>query len=154
MLDKGEDILKVIDFVETIHHPKEEQLLFPVIAKQVWLSQGGPLCTYYRGLQLEFDPLAPVRRYLRLFYEQSGISAPSIGEYSWLSEQSPLSIPMEEHFIGHELSVALRFLSNKKNSALYAEFFEIFRKLYSDLLRVHISKEDNCLFVMCEAKMS
>lgn len=153
MLNKGEDILKVIDFVEKIHHRKEEELLFPLIAKQAWLSQGGPLCTYYRGLQLEFDPLAPVRRYLHLFYEQSGQSAPTLKKHSWLSEQSPLSIPMEEHFIGHELSEALRFLAPKKNSALYAEFFEVFRTLYSDLLRGHIAKEDNCLFVMCEARI-
>lgn len=152
MLDNEEDILTIVDFVENIHHPKEEELLFPLIAQEAWINQGGPLCTYYRGLQLEFDPLEPVRRSLKLFYQQSGVSALPIENFPWLTDQNPLSIPMKEHHIGTELSEALRFLANKKNSNLYSEFFEILSQLYVQMLRAHIDKEDNCLFAMCEAR--
>lgn len=68
----------------------------------------------------------------------------------WLSPQSPLSIPFEEHVIGAELGQCLLYLLKLENTALHLEFFSSLYADYVRLLRMHIDKEDNCLFIMCE----
>lgn len=151
MMNQDKDILDIIEFVEKIHHPREEIELFPLISRHPLLKKGGPRCIYFIGMNLDFEPFAPVRQRLQSFYVSGGAVAPPYQEFSWLTEQNPLSIPMDEHKLGHELGKAIFFLSKNKESPLYDKFFESFCDDYCRLLKVHIEKEDTCLFLICEA---
>lgn len=150
MIESQQDILKIIEFVEGSHHPLEEIHLFPKMASHPLLREGGPLCTYFRSIDLDINPKAPMFTRLEKFYEQGGPKPSPYQEFSWLSEQNPLSIPMDEHKLGHELAQAIQFLSDQKDSALGMAFYSRFCEDYLELLHRHIDKEDNCLFVMCE----
>lgn len=153
LLEQEDKIFQAIEFIETVHHEKEEEILFPFVAQQPWLSEGGPLCTYFRGLQLDLRYQDAIKEQLNRYHAIEGILHLKPPRPLWLSDQSPLSLPMEEHELAHELSSALRSLNEKKNSKLYLEFFGDFRQLYIQLLKVHIAKEDNCFFVMCETRL-
>ncbi|WP_413294685.1 hypothetical protein ACLSU7_06180 [Bdellovibrio sp. HCB185ZH] len=152
MLDHESDFVKILDFVEKVHHPKEEQELFPGVANEPWLSHGGPLCTYYRGIQLEFSPIQQVKAKLEKYYADGGPRCNDYAMPSWCTPQNPLSIPMEEHAFGHELSHAIRYLCSEQGAKLYGKYFKIFKQDYEDFLRQHIAKEDGCLFKMCERR--
>lgn len=150
MLER-DDILKVVEFVEMIHHPKEEQRLFPLIAQNPLLRQGGPRCTYFRGIELDFDIYANAQKLLQDFYQAGAPRAPEYDDFEWLKDGNPLNIPMYEHWLGHELAHGLRYLSQEPNSELYKKFFCLFAEEYTRLLRLHIEKEDTCLFVMANS---
>lgn len=150
MIARNDDILSIIDFVEKIHHPLEEKELFPAVAAHPLLKEGGPLCTFFRGIELELGPKEAPLQHLEDLYDK-GFPRPSeYPRYDWLNAQNPLSIPMDEHVISHALGEALHGLAENKNSALYAEFFKKLSDDYIGLLKLHINKEDNCLFIMCE----
>ncbi|MEK2646650.1 hypothetical protein [Bdellovibrio sp. BCCA] len=68
----------------------------------------------------------------------------------WLTPQSPLSIPFEEHVIGADLAQSILFLLEPENAHLHQEFFKLLYDDYCRLLKMHIDKEDGCLFIMCE----
>lgn len=142
--------LDLIEFVENVHHPLEETKLFPLMAQNTWLGQGGPQCSLHMGIRLEQDPLGRVRSHLKAFYQAAQWQPEPYPTPAWLTLQCPLSIPMEEHAVGHELAESLKLLLKDPTSHLYRDFFERLRSDYESLLRMHIDKEDHCLFVMCE----
>lgn len=150
MIARNEDILSIINFVEKIHHPLEEKELFPAVAANPLLREGGPLCTYFRSIDLELGPKEAPLQHLEDLYNKGFPRPPEYPTYDWFNAQSPLSIPMDEHVLSHAIGTALHGLAEIKNSALYAEFFQKLSDDYISLLKLHINKEDNCLFIMCE----
>lgn len=149
MLEEG-DILEVIEFVEGVHHPKEEQLLFPLMAPHPLLKQGGPRCMYFKGLAIELQIYRNAQKALKDYHEQGGPKAPEYQDFDWLLDGNPLNVPMYEHHLGHELAHGIRWLSTQKDSPLHDPFYSVFCDEYVKLLRLHIEKEDSCLFVIAE----
>lgn len=154
LLEKLEDeknLLEVIDFLEQVHHPKEEQILFPFMADKPGLKQGGPRCSYFMGLRLELTPHLQIKKRLEEFTASIELAMVPVSPPAWLTPQCPLSIPMEEHELCHNLARALRWLLSRD---LTSEQVRLRQQLISDfqyLLRNHIAKEDSCLFVLCES---
>ena len=153
MLDKPEMASELVHFVEEVHHPMEEDQLFPLIHQQKFLSQGGPRCTHFMGMRLELNPLGAVRKHIDSFLEKTTFRPTPYRTLPWLSPQSPLSIPFEEHVIGAELGQCLTFLLKPENKKLHTDFFSTLYGDYVRLLKMHIDKEDNCLFIMCERSL-
>lgn len=154
MLDQPELTRELLHYVENEHHPLEEQELFPHIKDQPFLCKGGARCSYFMGLRLDFDTTKDDRALLGNFYSEASYQLRPYPIPIWLSSQSPLSMPFDEHVLGAELAGSILFLLNQSESALYEEFFASLYRSYCRLLRVHIDKEDNCLFIMCEQNLS
>jgi hypothetical protein len=102
------------------------------------------------GIRLEQDPLGKIEKHLSDFAQSSGWDAKPTEDPAWLTQQSPLSVPMEEHAVSHRLADALRELRKDRDSVLYLEYFPLLYNDFVRLLKMHIDKEDHCLFVMCE----
>ncbi|BEV68989.1 hypothetical protein Bb109J_c2409 [Bdellovibrio bacteriovorus] len=150
MFEQKAPILEILHFVEAVHHPLEEQELFPKIAAHPLLSQGGPLCTYFRGMELDLAPQSEPRRRLKLLHEQGLPQASAYPSFEWLNAQNPLSLPMDEHELGHHLAEAIKILLKPEMREKYPGALEALKSDYEQLLRRHIAKEDGCLFVLCE----
>lgn len=148
--DKG-SIAEIIDFLEKVHHPKEEQLLFPYMAAQPRLKQGGPRCSHFMGLRLELAPHLQAKKRLEEFTASIGVTMEPLPPPVWLTPQCPLSIPMEEHELCHNLARALRWLFNHDLTSEQTRMKEQLISDFQSLLRTHIDKEDTCLFVLCES---
>ncbi|WP_347358692.1 hypothetical protein [Bdellovibrio sp.] len=150
MFDEKVSILDIIHFVEEVHHPLEEQELFPAVSQNPLLCQGGPLCTYFRGLELDLNPQQASREYLCRLYTKGFPRPRPYASFDWLTPQNPLSLPMDEHVLGHEIAEALKLLSFPKYQTDFPDAFERLSRDYEKLLRQHIAKEDQCLFILCE----
>lgn len=150
MLDRPELAEELIHFVEKEHHPLEEEELFPFLKDKKCLSAGGPKCSFFMGIRLEYDPVKSMKQNLQRLYKKTSFRPTPYPALPWLSPQSPLSIPFEEHEAGAELAQSLLFLLQAENKELHNEFFASLYKDYCRLLRLHIDKEDNCLFVIAE----
>lgn len=154
MISEDKDIFDIIKLVEEIHHPLEEQALFPLIADHPLLQEGGPLCTFFRGMELDLNPKSVAEELLKRAYAQ-GLPRPhAYPQFTWLNEHNPLSMPMEEHVLSDELAQALLFLKDQPDEKLYQDFFVSLKNEYIRLLKLHIAKEDGCLFVLCEKLLS
>lgn len=154
MFDEQVSILEIIHFVERVHHPLEEQELFPAVAAHPLLREGGPLCTFFRGMELDLNPQEGPRQHLQKLYKEGFPKASAYASFDWLNPQNPLSLPMDEHELGHEIAEALKILVNPDMQKIYPGYFEALKADYESLLRRHIAKEDGCLFVLCEKLLS
>lgn len=151
MLDQPERALELIQFVEKEHHPLEEEKLFPFLnLKRDCLTAGGPRCTMYMGMRLEFNPLTQVRKHLDQLFQKTNFRPPAYPSLTWLMPSNPLSIPYEEHIVGAELAHSMEYLLSPAGAPFKEEFFLLLYDDYCRLLRMHIDKEDNCLFVISE----
>lgn len=150
MLDRPELAAELIHFVESVHHPLEEKDLFPFLDKQKCLSAGGPKCSFFMGLRLEMDPLGGMKRNLEKFFAKTVFRPQPYPTLPWMTEQSPLSVPFEEHAVGADLAQCLLFLLKPENKELHAEFFSGIYNDYCRLLKMHVDKEDHCLFIIYE----
>lgn len=144
------DFSALIDFVEKVHHPREELLLFPQIAALPMLKQGGPRCMYFRGLELDLDIYGPAKNLLKEYQTLGGPSPEPYSHYAWLNDNNPLNIPMYEHQLGHALALAIRFCQSTTSPKWSETLRERLQEEYCRLLRLHIEKEETCLFVMAE----
>lgn len=149
-LMKSDDIFKLIQFVESVHHPKEEELLFPLLAQHPLLKQGGPRCMFFQGLILDLKVLDRPRQLLSEYYFIGGPLPEAYKDFPWLSVSNPLDIPMAEHRLGRELAQGLQHLFQNPSSLLYKKFYAAFRTEYYRLLELHMEKEDTCLFILAE----
>lgn len=153
MLDRPELAAELIHFVESVHHPLEEKELFPFLDKQKCLVAGGPKCSYFMGIRLELDPLGAMKKNLQKFFANTSFRPEPYPTLPWLTPQSPLSLPFEEHAVGADLAQSLLFLLKPENEELHTQFFAIIFKDYCRLLKMHVDKEDNCLFIIYEQAM-
>ena len=128
-------------FVEQLHHGKEEDILFPLLAENPALNQGGPQCTFFMGMKLNRDPVNPI-------FDVMGRPAtkhPKVMIDQILKNQSPLRIPIEEHQAG---AAAIHFLKSRLQQNLVDETFARMLQNYRQLLQSHMDKENKCLFIL------
>jgi hemerythrin-like domain-containing protein len=130
--DWREDCLILIEalkfFLHDLHHKKEEEILFPYLQKSKRLNEGGPKCGYYFPLFLEFNP-------------QRIVKVPIL-------EKSFLSVPLTEHQAGHiTLSEIERSVKQEDLSTFKVMHFG---ETYLKFMRLHIEKEENCLFKIAD----
>ncbi len=137
--------------VEDVHHKNEEELLFPELHSRVNLKEGGPECARFMTLKQFSDPA-------QIIFKQGkkrGHDAEVLLKRN-KSEllESPLIIPMEEHVAGQiaihlaEFEIANLLKHNSSSEALAS-----LRKIittYISLMRHHIQKENECLFVLAD----
>ncbi|MGZ3773891.1 MAG: hypothetical protein ACXVCY_03295 [Pseudobdellovibrionaceae bacterium] len=154
MLNQPHLVKDLIHFVEKEHHVLEEESLFPLVKDQSFLCKGGPRCSYFMGLRLDYNIEDEYRSLLKKFFTKTSFRPRAYPVPSWMTKQSPLSIPFEEHVLGAEIAESLLYLTEQPTSDLYTEFYESFYESYCRLLRLHIDKEDHCLFIMCEQNMN
>lgn len=137
------DLLREIShLVEDVHHQKEENILFPEVARTQMSSQGGPRCTYFMGLRIEADS---INKKIIHFLNENKIPIKN-HTHNELCDQlikvnHALSIPLGEHILGSSLMDYLK---------TFPEFTKLHkaRDLYIELITLHIEKEDDCLFEM------
>jgi hemerythrin-like domain-containing protein len=145
----------ISNYVDQLHHGKEEAILFPVAFEAKLLQGGGPKCTQYFGMFIQ-------DRFLEKF--KSEISEEdNIPEYkpkteiqNILKEKDPLSIPLEDHQAGYyALKIMKSDLKKRRGQAGWScERFCRVAQWYIKMLRQHIGKEDECLFVRLESVLS
>ncbi|MCB0350984.1 MAG: hemerythrin domain-containing protein [Bdellovibrionales bacterium] len=137
-------------FVDQYHHAKEEQILFPAADKQsVVTKQGGPRCGFFFGMYLEQGHLSEVLLDVKACSVAIPKYTPNPAIKSLLHENNPLSIPLSEHEVGY-YSMQLMGIELKKfqdDPSYNLDFFAKVASRYSEMLKKHIRKEDECLFV-------
>lgn len=133
--------------LESVHHKKEEDFLFPMLEQTKVPNQGGPKCSTYftprvfgavwkepfRDLQEHLSSAGPIQTEDLTPFRQKIWAANSM-----------LKIPLEDHIWGaravHQLKLALENRSGnpEKPAQLFAKF--------STFLKDHMQREDECLF--------
>lgn len=128
-----------------IHHHKEEYFLFPLMLGSPRLEIGGPKCmTFFTprilgGMDWE-DGFARLKR---MFPGPSGLLQEERTPFRdrVFTTSSMLKIPLEDHVAGAR---AIKLLERETDAARRATLLSAF----SELLRDHIQREDECLFEM------
>lgn len=105
------------------------------------------------GMRLDQNPLARFEKHLADYAQFSGWTPVAEEAPVWLTPQNPLSVPMEEHAVSHMLASALKELMKDRQSPLSRKFFPVLYEDFRQLMKMHIDKEDHCLFVMCEQNL-
>lgn len=135
------------NLVETCHHTKEERFLFPALAKSERLRAGGPKCTQYMGQLITHDLAAQILR------ENSDLAGRPVDAFRrTLTETgSPLRIPMEEHDAGHLCLLRVR-LEVEGYATAPENAYRLATRIrqYLRLMRLHIEKENECLFMLVD----
>lgn len=150
----AEDIEKTLiffkDFVDEYHHSKEELILFPAADQQnVVVRQGGPKCTFFFGMYLDEETLANTLEDVKSYHKKVAPYSANTPVQTLLDKNSPLSIPLSEHETGYYSMQLLKseLLEYKQNTDKDMRFFVKVASRYSGMLKKHIQKEDECLFV-------
>lgn len=151
------DILDRVSFlVEFVHHGKEEELLFPALIDKNCLNQGGPKCTYFMGLRLDSNPCD-------FIFSEAQRRSPPMKVPDWnpqladlLKRNQFLEVPCEEHAAG---SLAVKMMKEEVLHIINDRVDQLSKlsKIHSEyqrLLRLHIEKEDNCLFLIADSSLS
>lgn len=164
LIDKGiqvvpshpEDFQKLVSafkfYLHDLHHFKEESILFPFLRGSSRLRQGGPECSYFFGQFLN-------SRHKEVFCQlqkTAGISGSDEFQRSD-SEATFLSVPLEEHAAGHiALSLIEKFVAEASENSNRAEKHRLLELNleYQKLMRLHVEKEEKCLFVLSENILS
>ncbi len=142
------DKKKLLDWlwkvVENEHHFKEEKLIYPVLAKNKKINEGGPFCTLYFDEHITNRPSEVCKKITNK-------------DVSWQEHQidfkenpTSLNIPLEEH---RSLRDILKFLIENKERLSDDEFLKNFG-IYENMLKHHNAKEEKCFFRVCELCLS
>jgi hemerythrin-like domain-containing protein len=136
-------------YIDHLHHGIEEEILFPEAEKTEVPKQGGAHCTKYFGLFLERRFLEETKDHMKAL---DHLDIPKHHFEKEIEEiikkNSPLKIPLEDHESGFYLKHMLKREiekyenSNDKNPSRLKKVGNTF----SDMLKIHIEKEDKCLF--------
>lgn len=132
-------------FLEDFHHWKEEELLFPILARDPRIHAGGPECVLHYDLQMR----SPPREFALKICETLGVELPPTSRnplhLRWRQEHSPILIPVEDHEAGRilldGLDVVLLDSEAKVNALRILE-------AYRDLQGRSVRKENGCLFCL------
>jgi hemerythrin-like domain-containing protein len=133
--------LRALKILLDVHHEKEEDLLFPHLHRCPQLNEGGPKCGLYMTHLLN-DNIG------RSFIESGKhfASAPESAEIAAIREaNSPLMIPIEEHRGGH---IAIQWADQILDGAIDIANLQFILARFDWMMRLHIEKEDTCLFVV------
>jgi hemerythrin-like domain-containing protein len=143
-------VLNCLKFLaEDIHHAKEEEMLFPVLHGMNCLNKGGPQCTLFMGLRLEFGP---TQRLLQMVRE----TRPEILEKlkyreatrALIDANSPAGIPIEEHVAASTALQCMEFLLQDIEKPEVSKIFLNMAEAYLTVMDMHIQKEETCLFIL------
>lgn len=126
------------------HHVREEAFLFPWLANQEWLREGGPRCTDFMGRRLcGLSPSQQIVKKEGLVFLKPDYLA---------STSSLLTIPLEEHQVGSYLAgKILERIEQGEDGQVPS--FQILVSKWMDLVEDHRRKEDDCLFKMIESRL-
>ncbi len=134
-------------YVDELHHGKEEDLLIPALLAKGFPMKGGPMCTYFKSLQMEGKPLKEQIAELDVLLSEQNEK---------LDSPSPLAvypIPIvEEHILGKKLLkvMLLEVEKGEQNKNFSSQTFVKLARRYIEFLREHIDKENRCLFPMSD----
>lgn len=133
------------------HHEKEEKILFKIIERENILDSGGPNCiSYYFPRTMDNflweDGYHALKKRISVSnlqesHEKSG------GGVIGFGGNGMLMIPREDHQLGHAI---LGMIRQEKCIEVKADLWGRFRTF----LREHIEREDNCLFLLCDSRLS
>lgn len=133
-------IVQLRELVEVAHHAAEEKVLFPALLSAGFVNQSGPHCTQFLQVRFDWDHVALAKQLAAVHGEP----------FERPIDSSFLSIPLEEHVAGAALSRAIeRCTQTGEKNAIIRLVYE-----YVSLLRLHIRKEDECLFVLANQLLS
>jgi hemerythrin-like domain-containing protein len=126
------------------HHDKEEKILFPALHRCPQLRQGGPRCTLFMS-QLLHDNIG------RSFVETAPPWIAPVEEETEIlairAANSPLTLPLEEHRGGR---IAMQRMLRMLDEGTDAGEFLFLLSRFDRMMRLHIEKEETCLFVLAE----
>lgn len=144
-----DDLDSVFDFFKTyadsIHHGKEEKILFDKVVTRLPYT-GGTLCSYYKTLQLIRPEISSTVS--GLYKTMGKIPPPDL--FSAINAGSNVNPLLEEHILGRTFITGLEYAKNTNNPSLLCQIGQNYR----DLLEEHIEKENKCLFAMLDESLS
>jgi|GEM_PF-2966103 hemerythrin-like domain-containing protein len=126
-----------------LHHGKEEKILFPALHRLPRIREGGPRCSLFMT-HLMNDNIA------QSFIESAPdwvvlpTDPPEMEEIR--AENSPLMIPLKEHR-GGDIAMQCMLHELDQNPTDEGEFLFLLNR-FSRMLRLHIEKEETCLFLI------
>lgn len=125
---------------------KEERILFTAVARKAGIRAGGPHCMLYFDLHLSERPLDRVAQATN--QKRFRATPENVSEHlrSIVAENSPLCIPLEDHFAMEAILEAIKSSSEKE--------YEFLAFTYFNILTLHFEKEDRCLLSMCQTLLS
>lgn len=130
------------------HHAKEEDLLFPLILKTTIPRSGGANCSQYFSPrvieQSLFNSYGALNEALKCHGTVADVTDTDLRKLA-RSQNSPLMVPIEDHICGARAAQWIQPLVDRGDPLLLEVFIR-----FSDFLRDHIEREDNCLFLQCE----
>lgn len=127
------------------HHQHEMNLIFRPMEHQKRLREGGPFCTYFFDFRMNFQPIHTVETDLRKQgFNEFKIQIPNDLQ-SYFNDNSPLTIPLEEHLAIHTWAHALAALPAQLTDA-QTEWVEQVLPRLQDLIEANMQKEERCLF--------
>lgn len=136
-------------YLEEFHHRKEEDLLFPLLARDPRIHAGGPECVLHFDTQMRSPPL----QLARAACTAAGVPAVEVPDSARVQglrdEHSPLLIPWEDHEAGRILLRGIDVLPPGDIAAALGLL-----DIYRDLQVSDFRKEDGCLFCMSRQLIS
>lgn len=129
---------------ELIHHYKEETILFEYLAQNYTVQSGGPMCMFFLDYYVAHPPLEKCKTVTGVI--------PELEEHQKLvfNSGSTMRVPMNEHRAGKEI---LKFTMINWNVLDVLER-ERNLKLYNEIQREHLNKEENCFFHLCASLLN
>ena len=124
---------------ELIHHFKEETILFNYLAEHYNVMSGGPLCMFFLDSYILYPPLEKCK--------QISGALPELEEHQKKIFElgSTMRVPINEHRAGKEI---LKFtLKNWNDMEVSKRNLNL--KIYDEIQREHLNKEENCFFHLC-----
>lgn len=133
--------------LEKFHHEKEECLLFPSLINTDALKAGGVKCaTFFTPRVLSAGGWPDSYHELAKKLEISAaafLPSTSFREIVF-TQKNMLSIPIEDHILG---AAAIKKIIDKNGDHQTMD-------LFSHLLKDHIEREEDCLYPLCEKRLT
>ncbi|OFZ28975.1 MAG: hypothetical protein A2622_12815 [Bdellovibrionales bacterium RIFCSPHIGHO2_01_FULL_40_29] len=130
------------------HHDRELELLFSK-APERGLQQGGPFCSYYFEFFMTNRPLKAAEYWIKKLTGKATIVQVPDAINIYFTNNSQLTIPLEEHLALGALAQALFENIEQAPSEILSEAFYYFE----DLLKLNLKKEESCLWVLLQSIM-
>lgn len=132
------------DYVDHVHHSKEENILFEAIYP-IKNIEGGPRCIYYKELQIQREPVVEQVKKIK---KELGILEPDFYD-NWNASvhQGCIVNPLlEEHILGRQLVTLIEHEAGQLVSGKTQSNQKLIMALYGyvSMIEEHIEKENTC----------
>lgn len=142
------------DYVHRVNFECTERFLFKAVFSKAGVQSGGPMCMLYFDQHLSspsLDRAAKACSRRRLQLDTNNVSE-SVRPFYEIN--SPVCIPMEDHFACREIvAKACDLLHDEANESNQHEL-RFLMIVYYDILKTNFEKEDNCLLPMIQELVS